>query len=189
MKRKIIIVYIVLILIVIASQIYKIHYNYGNTLYKRRDFSKAINEYRKALDWNLPHDKECSVRINLALSIIADIDENSSLQDIKTDLQEARKVLCEKGCANENDNLGHNSTAEQLKSDIDKMLEELQNSNIEENDEKDDSDDKKEESNQNIDKVQEQLEKIQKESRKSRQEGLEYIRSSESYEYYSGKNW
>ena len=33
------------------------------------------------------------------------------------------------------------------------------------------------------------LEKIQKDARKSRQEGLEYIRSSEDYEYYSGKNW
>lgn len=189
MKRKIIIVYIVLILIVIASQIYKIHYNYGNMLYKKREFYRAINEYRKALDWNPLHNKQCSVRINLALSMIANINENSSLQDIIVELQEARKVLCEEGCANENNNLGHNSTAEQLKSDIDKMLKELQNSNVQENNEKDKPDDEKKESKPNTDKVQEQLEKIQEDARKSRQEGLEYIRSSEDYEYYSGKNW
>lgn len=121
--------------------------------------------------------------------MIANINENSSLQDIIVELQEARKVLCEEGCANENNNLGHNSTAEQLKSDIDKMLKELQNSNVQENNEKDKPDDEKKESKPNTDKVQEQLEKIQKDARKSRQEGLEYIRSSEDYEYYSGKNW
>lgn len=189
MKKKVIIIYIVLILIVIVSQIYKVHYNYGNTLYKKEDFDSAINEYTKALKWNPIHNKQCSIRINLALSIIANIDEKSDIQVKISELQEARKVLCEKGCANANDNLGHNSTAEQLKSDIDKMLEELQKSNAQGDGDKDDIDDEKEENIQNIDKVQEELEKIQKDARNSRQEGLEYIRSSVDYEYYSGKNW
>ena len=40
-------------------------------------------------------------------------------------LQAARNVLCEKGCADPYGTNGHDPEAEQLKQDIDKMLEEL----------------------------------------------------------------
>lgn len=191
MKKKVIIIYVILILIVIASQMYIVHYNYGNTLYKQGNFDEAIKEYKKALKGNPPRNKECSIRINLALAMISKIDENDEKQDIIKDLKDARKVLCEKGCANENDSFGHSDTAEQLKSDIDKMLEELQKNDIQEKETQNDPDDEKEETEnqQNKDKVQEQLEKIQKESREARQEDLDYIRSTADYEYYSGKRW
>lgn len=171
-------------------QSYIAHYNYGNVLYQKEDYDGAIKEYQKALKANPPRDKECSIRINLALAMIAKIDENEKTEEKINELNEARKTLCEKGCANENDNLGHSDTAEKLKSDIDKIIEALQNSNTEEQEESSETEEEEqEEIKQNLDKIQEQLEKIQKEARESRQEDLEYIRSSADYEYYSGKRW
>lgn len=192
MKKKIIIVYVILILIVIKlpSTFFVItHYNHGNDLYQKGDYDGAIKSYTKALKWNPPENKECSIRINLVLAMLAKIDENDDVQNIIKELKEAREVLCENGCANENDNLGHSDKAEQLKSDIDDMLNQLQNNEIDEDSQDETEDEQEDEVKENLDKLKEQLEEIQKESREARQEEMDFIRSSTDYEYYSGKRW
>lgn len=52
---------------------YIVSYNQGNAFYKKGDFVKAEERYRKALEM-VPAKHECSVRINLSLSIEAQAD-------------------------------------------------------------------------------------------------------------------
>ncbi len=106
------------------------HYNLGNAHYKRGEYDKAIGDYKHALEENPPEMKECPVRINLALALIAKIDfdhlqtEKQILGAIRQ-LQSARQVLIEDGCAHDQDDGGHSPEAEQLKKDIDEKIKEL----------------------------------------------------------------
>ena len=52
---------------------YKLPFNHGNTLFKQGDYQAAEGRYRQALE-RVPEKQECSVRINLALSIEAQAD-------------------------------------------------------------------------------------------------------------------
>lgn len=54
-------------------QPYTVHYNQGNALFKQANYSESEKSYRTALE-TVPSDKECSVRINLALSIESQAD-------------------------------------------------------------------------------------------------------------------
>lgn len=106
------------------------HYNAGNAHYKLQEYDKAIAEYQMALMAHPSEKKECDIRVNLALAMLQKIDfehletEKDKENAIRT-LQAARNVLCEKGCADPYGTNGHDPEAEQLKQDIDKMLEEL----------------------------------------------------------------
>ncbi len=129
------------------------YYNLGNAAYKSEDYDEAIADYRLALEKNPPKYLECPVRINLALSMIKKINfdnlttEKKILNAIRQ-LQAARNVLCEDGCANPDyvegakeqkpiktedgkeiiPEKGHSDKAEQLKKEIDeaiKFLEDL----------------------------------------------------------------
>ena len=55
---------------------YIAHYNAGNIYYQNGEYSNAIIEYQKALEKKTPKFKECSIRINLALSMIGLIGED-----------------------------------------------------------------------------------------------------------------
>jgi tetratricopeptide (TPR) repeat protein len=106
------------------------YYNAGNAYYMLEDYDSAIDCYKSALESKPTEKKECDIRVNLALAMLHKVD----LDNIKTEkqkanairtLQSARNVLCEKGCADPYGTEGHDPEAEQLKQDIDKMLEEL----------------------------------------------------------------
>lgn len=112
---------------------YKPHYNLGNVCYKKGDYNAAITYYQDALK-NHPTEKdECLIRINLALAMCNTIDFQRLDSDEKVQtalfiLYKARDVLTEKGCASPNEGeKGHNADAQQLKEDIDKMIEKLEN--------------------------------------------------------------
>jgi len=156
------------------------HYNYGNVLYHNNNFDKAITEYKKALKKFPPEDKECSIRINLALAMLAKIDENDSKDNIIKSLQEAKEELCDNTCENEK--------TQNLKNEINNMINTLNQSNEEEQEQ---NDNKVEENNeeQNKDEIQKQLEEIQKAAQQSRNEDLEYINSTAEQDYYTGKRW
>ena len=49
-------------------------YNQGNIYYKQKEYGKALESYKKALEQNPPFEKECRIRINMALSIVVPID-------------------------------------------------------------------------------------------------------------------
>ncbi len=104
-------------------------YNQGNDRYERLDYAGAIESYEHAINANPPHFKECSVRVNLALAMIYNMGPDWALPEnidssIET-LMAARDILLEDGCATD-DGDGHSEPAQQLKEEIDKLLEQLQ---------------------------------------------------------------
>lgn len=108
---------------------YIAHYNQGNIEYQNKNYEKAIEEYQKAIKCHMPKNKECLARINIALAMVIPIDEDEinsrNIDETIQQLEDARDVLTEKGCAHENDSNGHNPYAQQLKEDIDDFIERL----------------------------------------------------------------
>ena len=109
------------------------YYNLGNAAYRYGDYNSAISYYTKALENYPPEGKDCKIRINLALALCDTIDFYNLNTQEKVDtalfiLYKARDVLLEKGCAvSEEGQVGHDADAQQLKEDIDRMIEKLQN--------------------------------------------------------------
>ncbi len=174
------------------EQPYIVHYNKGNILYKNGKYNEAIEEYNKSLNLYPPEKKECKIRINIALSKIAMLekdDEEHKKKNIET-LKSARYTLCEKGCANENDNNGHSKDAEKLKQDIDKKLNELENTN---NTPSNQNEPENKPENKQEETKEEQLKKLQQEALKNRQQELENNERlwnyDPSYILYDGKRW
>ena len=60
---------------------YIAYYNYGNILYQNSDFEEAIVQYRKALTLFPPQRKECDIRINLALAMLKQINEDDKSEE------------------------------------------------------------------------------------------------------------
>jgi len=126
------------------------YYNLGNAYYKDLCYSEAVEYYNEALKMYPPASKECSIRINLALALCNTIDYTNLSSQEKIDtaifvLYKARDVLLENGWAvDEGDNY-RDADAQQLKEDIDKMIEKLKNpekSGQDQQNNKDSSDDK-----------------------------------------------
>ncbi len=131
MKRKIIAAVFVLFILLCCFLFFRyiFIYNKGNKLYERFDYPGAIEAYQDALNANPPHFKECSVRVNLALAMIYNMGEDfaapENIENSINTLLEARDILLEDGCASD-DGDGHSKPAQQLKEEIDKLLEQLQ---------------------------------------------------------------
>ena len=111
-------------------QKYIAYYNYGNILYKNGKYEKAIDEYKKALQKNIPQNKECKIRINYALAICktvnVDESEKESIENAIKTYESAIDILVENGCASK-DNKGHSEIAENLKKDIETEIDRLKN--------------------------------------------------------------
>ncbi|MCI9287790.1 MAG: tetratricopeptide repeat protein [Clostridia bacterium] len=176
---------------------YIAHYNYGNILYQNGNFDEAIIEYEKALNLFPPKYKECNIRINIVLSMLQKIYINNSEDEkILEKLMEARRFLCEKGCANEDNDNGHSDEAENLKKDIDKMIEELQKDKLPKDEDKKDNKnnnkdkEKKQKDDSKMSKKKKELEEIEKKGREEREDSLTDLRNfySDKY-YYDGKQW
>ena len=70
------------------QQGYIANYNYGNILYNNEKYEEAIEQYKNALNKNVPKKKECDIRVNYALAICKTVevdenDENSINEAIK----------------------------------------------------------------------------------------------------------
>ena len=70
---------------------YIAHYNYGNYYYKLGRYEDAYNKYLKALDYKIPDNRYCSVKINISLALMK-LAENESSNSLKF-LLEAKKHL------------------------------------------------------------------------------------------------
>lgn len=106
------------------------YYNIANVCYQKEEYDVAIAFYREALDMDPPHPKECAIRVNLALSMLqkidfSDLSTTKKIEGAIRQLLAARGVLTEEDCANPETDEGHSPEAEQLKKDIDEMLEQL----------------------------------------------------------------
>jgi len=109
-------------------------YNIGNADYQMGLYDRAVNHYLFALKQKPEGEKDCKVRINLALAIChmidfdeLDLEDNEALQEAIDMLSTARYYLTENGCACEHVDCaeGHSEDAEKLKHDIDEMLKKL----------------------------------------------------------------
>jgi len=185
MKRKLIAVGFVLFIILICFIFFRyiFIYNKGNKLYERFDYEGAIEQYQDALDAHPPHfifKKECSVRVNLALAMIYNMGPDyaapENVENSINTLMEARDILLEDDCAtNEGD--GHSEPAQQLKEEIDDLIEQLQQSQEPQdpNEPDDNSDDGGSGSTPPVDpeveqQIQEELQEIQNLSHDEREE-------------------
>ena len=132
------------------------YYNIGNAYYKQGDYDQAISYYKKALTENPSHsgERECDIRVNLALAMIGKIDwdnmeTDKDVQRVIRQLKAARNVLTEEGCANPDDPNGHNEEAEQLKKDIDDMIDQLQQQSQDNQDDNNQDDQQQNQDDQN----------------------------------------
>jgi tetratricopeptide (TPR) repeat protein len=159
---------------------YVVPYNLGNVAYQYEDYDKAVTYYRQALSSGPPElEAECKVRVNLALSMCHTIDfdkldtsDEKAVSKAVSTLQKARLVLTDHGCASEpvGSDDGHFRDADQLKHDIDDMLNKLQNppesdQNQDQKDQQDQNQDQKDQQDQNQDQK-----KDQSDSKDSRQD-------------------
>lgn len=108
------------------------YYNLGNVCYEKKEYDKAVGYYQKALKLYPRPDRECSIRINLALALcntidFYDLDSQEKIDTALFILYKARDVLLENGWAVEEGEDYRDKDAQQLKEDIDKMIDKLKN--------------------------------------------------------------
>ena len=108
------------------------YYNLGDVAFKKGDYNSAIAYFNQALQLNPPGKRECRTRVNLALSMVYSIDFNHLDSQNKVDtaliiLYKARDILKENGWAADDPEQARDATAQQLKEDIDKIIELLEN--------------------------------------------------------------
>lgn len=110
-------------------QPYIAYYNRGNLAYEQGAYDEAVEAYNKALEKRMPEEKECAVRINLALALLGGMGEDYNVPENAEFSMEilymARDVLLEKGCADEQ-GTGHSDTAEILKTEIEEMIKSME---------------------------------------------------------------
>lgn len=165
---------------------YVVYYNQGNIYYKNESYADAIESYEKALELNPPKEKECSIRINLALAMLATMEEDYAAPDnVEASLEilrAAQDVLLEEDCATEAGD-GHSETAEQLKEEIEAMIEQLeqQQSEPEPEDGKESEDEKKTDSTEEQteedafeEDVKKAIQEKQSKANRERQQNLDY---------------
>ena len=194
------------------TQPYVYHYNNGNVYYNEGDYQGAEDEYRTALGYKPGGEKDCKTRINLALSIVKQIDPESvtaaNLDETLERLDDARDILVANGCAHRDDEDGHNKDAQTLKDEIDDFEEQLKQSvqeqenggGTDDQDEPDDQDDQDDSDNgddeqekssaSDEEKIKEKLQEIQGDSLNQRNSEMDTYKSyKDGYNYYSGRTW
>ena len=201
---------------------YVVPYNLGNVAYQYEDYDKAVTYYRQALSSGPPEQEaECKVRVNLALSMCHTIDfdkldtsDEKAVSKAVSTLQKARLVLTDHGCASEpvGSDDGHFRDADQLKHDIDDMLNKLQNppesdQNQDQKDQQDQNQDQKKDQSDSKDsrqdqsteeqsrqqelkeQLQQQKQDLRNGSDSSENNGFHYIEGGESKGYGDGTLW
>ena len=110
------------------TQPYIDNYNRGNVYYQLGAYQEAKEEYHKALSKNPDDPYDCKIRVNYALAYVTPIkiDElnDSNYKAALKDIEEAKKILLEKGCATEDDD-GHYYAAQKLYNELNQMEQEI----------------------------------------------------------------
>ena len=166
-------------------QPYLAHYNMGNIHYQNKDYQSAIEEYNQALEEIPSKEQECSVRINLALAMIAtlgeDYDSEENVEASIEKLTEARNVLLQDGCATENGD-GHSETAEKLKKEIDDLLDELKKNQTSQPNNSNDPQDNPDDPQNGDDYEQDIKQKLQQQQNQSYQERNEMLNMYDEFD-------
>ncbi|MCR4688160.1 MAG: tetratricopeptide repeat protein [Saccharofermentans sp.] len=113
-----------------VTQPYVNHFNRGNVYYQLEDYDRAITEYKQALISQPDETYDCRIRVNYALALVTPLDlenlEEDDIDEILEILDEARTILMENGCADD-ENTGHYRPAQILKNEIDELEQALTN--------------------------------------------------------------
>lgn len=137
---------------------YIVWYNLGNYYFEEGDYKEAEDCYYRAIECGIPYEKECEVKINLALAMINQLSDeewdsfldaetsaemDAQARNVEKTLITARTILIEDGCAHEDDEDGHNEQAQILKDEIDELLnkDDEEEEDEEENEDQDDQED------------------------------------------------
>lgn len=186
---------------------YIIFYNQGNKAYEEWDYGKAEEYYSKALKGYVPEYKECDIRDNWALTILAELPSieeipDDEINDALSELHRASDILTEEGCADDkNSDLAHDLYSQNIEDEIleyIRILEERKTSASTADEKKDDSkEDAEPKENKEVEtqqqrldrERQEKLSQEQKAAATDRTQTLDWYYYIDDYEYYSGKNW
>lgn len=180
-------------------------YNAGNQAFRMEDYESAKAYYDAALQEKPSEKKDCRIRINEALSVTTPITPESvtydNLDEAIEKLEGARDILTENGCADENDDNGHNDKAQILKNEIDDYIEWLrenvkppeddggEDSSDPDEDKQDDSEDADRQSSK-TEELQKKMDDIQNRGMEERNRELDNYKNNENgYRYDDGKNW
>ena len=175
------------------TQSYVANYNYGNILYQNGEYESAIEEYAKALKGIIPKDKECNIRINYALAICKTVQVNEtdqhSIKEAIEKYESAIDILTEKGCANKEDDNGHNQNAEKLKKDIQEEIDRLKN--LQENGNNDSGDNDEDDDNEieEAETIEEKIQEIKEEAIEEQREQEDFYQDYNKDFNRNNKNW
>lgn len=182
-------------------------YHMGNISYMQEDYDAAVSWYQRSLGKNPPaEEKECAVRINLALALLHKIDyehldTENAVRTAVSQLKTARSVLTEHGCADPDGTDGHSEQAEQLKKEIDELLKKLQNESEQQEDQQQDSQDTQDKEKEQEDdrqesgrekQIREELEEQRKQSaqeRADKQQEKGMAEDGSGFGEFDGKTW
>lgn len=96
-------------------------YNLGTNYLKQRKYDEAVEQFDKALGYNMSDDNEVDIRVNKALALTLPIKEEEvndrNLDEVITKLEGAEQVLLEKNFAKE-DGDGEYEISQELYDDI-----------------------------------------------------------------------
>ncbi|HAE16878.1 MAG TPA: hypothetical protein DCG51_10065 [Erysipelotrichaceae bacterium] len=176
------------------------YYNLGNSAYMQGNYDKAIMLYEEALAEGPRHPAACSVRVNLALAMLQKINfEQDDSESIMKQLLAARAVLTEDGCAGETEPDGHSPEAEELKKNIDDMLQQMggegesgedeESGEFEEQEESEEGQSEQQDTSEREQQIQQQLEEMMQDNMEERQDVQEWYSQEGSYNQYNGKTW
>lgn len=104
-------------------------YNYGNYLYQKERYEEAYKKYQKALEYEIPNNRICSVRINISL-VLAKMSENENNAEALKLLSEAQKHL--EVCLSLN-SIGKDQDRQQNENNQEQNQKEQQNENSKDN--------------------------------------------------------
>ena len=182
-------------------------YHMGNVSYMQEDYDAAVSWYQQSLGKNPPaEEKECAVRINLALALLhkidyAHLDSENAVRTAVSQLKTARGVLTEHGCADPEGTDGHSREAEQLKKEIDELLRKLQDESGQQSDEEQNEQEQQDEPKDQKDDLQEsvrekqirrELEEQRKQSAQERadmQQEKNRAEDGSGFGEFEGKTW
>ena len=176
------------------SESYIANYNYGNILYQRGEYEEAIEQYKKSLnDIIIPQDKECNIRINYALSICktvqVDEKDETSIQEAIKKYESAIEILTLKGCANKEDNNGHNRQAQQLEKDIQKEIDRLKKLQKQENDNQDEQQENQDK-NDKEETIETKIQEIKQDATKDQRKIENQFKKHDIFDFNKNqKNW
>lgn len=163
---------------------YVANYNYGNILYQNGEYEKAIEEYKKALKTVFSFEKECTIRINYALSICKTVQVNETNQESISNAIETYESAIE--VLTENDCDTYNQDAKTLKEDIQAEIDRLKSLQTDTENKQDDNEQSEEENNE--EDIEEKIQNIKEEAIELQRE-KESTTSNYNKSYSTGKNW